>query len=242
MKTMDRSDLRMAARTARDLALNRRLGSILEREEARGRAMNERPVEYRYVLDRLVVAEATRVLDVGSGTTAWPAMLADCGYEVSAIDDPSVYWRGRLTNRHWRVHLQSITQSSLPAGSFDAVTCISVLEHIPDHEAAVAGMLRLVKPGGVVIITGPWNETTYLPNAYDLPDAGYGQNAPYICQVFSRAQLTQWESLGGETIDREYYQVFTGNLWTQGERLRPPQPASESSLHHLAGITIRRTG
>ena len=102
-------------------------------------------------------------------------------------------------------------------------------------------MLRLVRPGGIVILSGPWNETTYVPDAYRMPDAGYGQNAPYITQVFSRAQLTEWEAAGGHTIDREYYQVFTGRLWTQGERLRPPQPATVDSMHHLIALTIQRS-
>jgi 2-polyprenyl-3-methyl-5-hydroxy-6-metoxy-1,4-benzoquinol methylase len=234
------SDLRLAAKTARDFALDRRLNAILAREELQPRALNERPVEYRYAIDRLVKAEARSVLDVGTGTTAWPAILADAGYQVTAIDDPRVYWGGRLTNRHWRVQMQSIITTTLPASSFDAVTCISVLEHIPEHQAAMAAMLRLVKPGGIVILTGPWNETSYVPDAYRMPGAGYGQREPYITQVFSAAQLAQWEAAGGETINREYHQVFTGPLWTQGKRLRPPQPASVDSLHHLACITLRR--
>lgn len=43
----------------------------------------------------------------------------------------------------------------LEPGSFDLVTCVSVLEHIPDDRQAVATLWSLVKPGGRLILTVP---------------------------------------------------------------------------------------
>jgi SAM-dependent methyltransferase len=56
-----------------------------------------------------------------------------------------------------RCALQScaIDRAPFPGGSFDLVTCISVLEHIPDDLAAVRAMWRLLKPGGRLVLTVP---------------------------------------------------------------------------------------
>lgn len=37
--------------------------------------------------------------------------------------------------------------------SFDVVTCISVVEHLPEKSRALRELVRLVKPGGIVILT-----------------------------------------------------------------------------------------
>jgi len=44
-------------------------------------------------------------------------------------------------------------------GSFDCVICCEVLEHIADHEAALAELVRVLKPGGAFVLSVP----RYLP-------------------------------------------------------------------------------
>jgi SAM-dependent methyltransferase len=48
-----------------------------------------------------------------------------------------------------------IDKAGLPAESIDVVTCISVLEHIPEDHQAVEKMWSLIKPGGRLILTVP---------------------------------------------------------------------------------------
>jgi 2-polyprenyl-3-methyl-5-hydroxy-6-metoxy-1,4-benzoquinol methylase len=48
-----------------------------------------------------------------------------------------------------------IDKLDLPAGSFDRIICTEVLEHTLDPEAILATMARLLKPGGVAVITIP---------------------------------------------------------------------------------------
>ena len=54
-----------------------------------------------------------------------------------------------------RLQARPIEEASFEPESFDAVTCISVLEHIPGDVAAVRTMWSLVKPGGVLLLTLP---------------------------------------------------------------------------------------
>ncbi len=52
------------------------------------------------------------------------------------------------------------------ARSFDAVTMFDVLEHVPDHAAAVAEALRVLRPRGVLLVSSPnerWRFPYYAP-------------------------------------------------------------------------------
>src|SRR5438445_11692612 len=64
---------------------------------------NERPIEYRFALQTLGENHPENVLDVGTGTTAWPHLLRNCGYVVTAIDNIRDYWHEGMVNRHWTV-------------------------------------------------------------------------------------------------------------------------------------------
>jgi SAM-dependent methyltransferase len=62
------------------------------------------------------------------------------------------WWRA---NRRPGVTLRSVdlTQVPFPDGSFDLVTCVSVLEHIPNYRGALAEMVRVLAPGGKLLLT-----------------------------------------------------------------------------------------
>ena len=202
------------------------------------RSLNERTVEYAFALDALSRSSATRVLDVGSGTKAWPQLLADCGYQVTAIDEGDSYWGVQPVNRHHHLLRDDITAPTLTS-EFDAVTCISVLEHIPDHDAAVRGLRSLLKRGGHAIVSVPYNDHRFVENVYSLRGVSYGTNAPYVCRVYSRAEVRGWLDAGFEVVRQSYYRVFTGELWAFGERLLPPVETGAEEPHHLSCLLLR---
>jgi len=213
---------------------------LMERKLQRSARVNERPVEYAFVFDCLARICPAEVLDVGSGRAGLPHLMATCGLRVTAVDKMDGYWKGQFVNRHYYVAKDDITQSKIKK-QFDLVTCISVLEHIPDHEAAFRGMFQLLKPGGHLLITCPYNESRYVENVYALPGAGYGQNAAYVCQVYSRNEINAWlKQNPGEIVRQEYYQIFAGDLWTFGGRIHPFKKVAQDEKHHLTCILIRK--
>jgi SAM-dependent methyltransferase len=229
-----------AALRARRRAAHPLLAPVLRNEWAQpGQGFNERTREYEFALRSLLRVRPNTVLDVGTGSSSWPHLLSTCGYRVTAVDDFGSFWTSPLLNRHFHVLRQDITRPDL-GRRFDAVTCISVLEHIPDHRAAMRGMFELLDPGGHLVLTVPYNERRYVANAYAEPGAGYGQNAPYICQIYSRETLEQWLSDSPYSVVlQEHYRAFTGPLWTQGERVIHPEKVSASEEHHLTGLLLR---
>ena len=58
--------------------------------------INEGSVQYEFALAALTKHEGRRVLDVGTGLSSWPRLLADCGFEVTAVDEFASYWGGTL--------------------------------------------------------------------------------------------------------------------------------------------------
>ncbi len=57
---------------------------------------------------------------------------------------------------HYPVQHQDLTQLSHPTHSFDAVITSDVLEHVPDVDAALAELCRVLRPGGWHISTHPF--------------------------------------------------------------------------------------
>lgn len=207
-----------------------------------GTRVNERPIEYRFVFDVATRLAPTTVLDVGTGKTSLPHLLWICGYEVTAIDNVSDYWAHGLLNRHFEVLDQDITAPTLDQ-RFDLVTCISTLEHIPAHTTAVKAMTSLVEPGGHLVLTVPYCEDRYHPNAYELPGSSYGQSNPFVTQIYSRAEVEHWlKETGCELVEQQYWQLFSGDLWTVGEHVYPFREVGVADRHHLTCLLLRKPG
>jgi SAM-dependent methyltransferase len=203
--------------------------------------VNERPVEYRFVMQCLSGSASVKILDVGTGTTALPHILRNCGYLVTAIDNVRDYWKsGNFTNRHYHVIDDNIVAPSL-ADRFDFITCVSVLEHIPDHNRAVDSMFSLLNPAGYIALTFPYNETNYIENVYMLPGASYGRDLPYVCQVYSRSEVDAWLARNrGKLVVQEFWRMFTGKYWTFGERLRTPIQVERNEPHQLTCLLLQK--
>ena len=233
------SSMRRAAGRGLSLAIQQLTKREWKRQSYR---RNERPMEYRFVFEQVTHACPETVLDVGSGVTALPSLLRSCGLMVTAMDNVTDYWPSGMYNRHYHVLDDDIRSPQIDE-QFDMVTCVSVLEHIEQFDQAVRGLFSLTKPGGRVVITCPYNEGAYVSNAYDLPGASYGQNAPYVCQQYSRANLDHWlEENDAELERQEFWRMFTGEHWTVGELLDAPAKVSATETHQLTCLCLKKRG
>lgn len=203
--------------------------------------INERTIEYGFVFDNLTKLMPKTILDVGTGTTALPHVMQNCGFIVTAIDNFRDYWSKRICNRHFYIIEDDILNPKIDQ-RFDLITCISVLEHIPESNEAVKSMSNLLTKDGYLVLTFPYNENLYVNNIYTHPDASYGKDAPYICQVYSRSEIDNWlKNSPLELIKQDYWQVFSGRLWTLGERIIPPKRVSIYEPHHLTCVLFKTT-
>ncbi len=116
------------------------------------------PVRLQYVADRVPLRGA-RVLDIGCGGGLLSEALAQAGADVTAIDlAPELVKVARLhalesgAKVDYRVQAAEDLAAEQP-GSFDVVTCMEMLEHVPDPASVVAACAELVKPGGWVFFS-----------------------------------------------------------------------------------------
>ncbi len=96
------------------------------------------------------------VLDAGCGEGRLALLIANRGYQVSGFD-PSGESLKQARERNpgltfWSGKMDSIP---VPDQSFDAVISGEVLEHLEDDRAAVREIYRVLKPGGLAIVSVP---------------------------------------------------------------------------------------
>jgi 2-polyprenyl-6-hydroxyphenyl methylase/3-demethylubiquinone-9 3-methyltransferase len=114
------------------------------------------PARLDYIEARAGLA-GRRVLDVGCGGGLLAEGMARRGARVTGIDlAPGALEVARLhaLESGIAVDYREIAAESLAEaepGSYDLVTCLEMLEHVPDAPAIVAALGRLVRPGGDVV-------------------------------------------------------------------------------------------
>lgn len=117
-------------------------------------------IAFDYCAQRMHSVGGNHLLDAGCGTGHKCKLLAKRGFRLTGIDfshfaisvGQSEMQSDGLTDQ---IELQhgDLTQLSWADNSFDHVLCWGVLMHIPDMPAAVAELARVVKPGGLVVIS-----------------------------------------------------------------------------------------
>ena len=202
---------------------------------------NERPVEFGFVFRKLAQIYPQTVLDIGTGRTSLPHLMSNCGFVVTATDNIKDYWPSGVFNRHYYIINDDITDTRLDE-QYDLITCISVLEHIEESDAAIRNMLNLLNPTGHLILTFPYHENGYIHNVYELPGSSYGQEFPFITQSYSRSELNRWLQDGqGVIVDQEYWEFWDGDYWTVGSQIIPPRKVGANDKHQLSCILIQRS-
>ena len=95
-----------------------------------------------------------KVLDVGCGGGILAESMAAIGADVCGIDlsDRALKVAElHLLESRLRVHYEAVSAEDLAArspGAFDVVTCMELLEHVPQPSSIVAACAKLLKPGG----------------------------------------------------------------------------------------------
>jgi 2-polyprenyl-3-methyl-5-hydroxy-6-metoxy-1,4-benzoquinol methylase len=107
-------------------------------------------------LAALDCAPGARVLDVGCGVGSFSALLAAASHRVTCVD---VSEKNIEAVRRRHPDLQSVCAdaTTLPfaADTFDAAVFMEVLEHVEDDRAALSEIGRVVRPGGLLILSVP---------------------------------------------------------------------------------------
>ena len=116
------------------------------------------PARLKYISERVHLPDA-QVLDVGCGGGILAEAMAARGARVTAIDvAPRVLEVAKLhlLESGVKVDYRRATIEQLAddqADKFDVVTCLEMLEHVPDPASTIEAMARAMKPGGHIFLS-----------------------------------------------------------------------------------------
>src|ERR1700735_3567096 len=164
------------------------------------------PLRLRYVELAAGGLRDARVIDVGCGGGILSEAMARGGARVLGIDlSQAVLDVAELhaLEAKLAIEYRAIAAEELAAASprsFDLVTCMEMLEHVPDPAATLAALATLVKPGGNVIVS----TLNRKPMAFAVAIVG----AEYIARMLPRgtheylkfirpSELARWARAAG---------------------------------------------
>jgi 2-polyprenyl-6-hydroxyphenyl methylase / 3-demethylubiquinone-9 3-methyltransferase len=193
------------------------------------------PLRLQYV-QRIAPLSQIEVCDVGCGGGILAESMARAGARVLGIDlAQAVLDVAELhaLEAAVSVQYQAIAAEELATqrpAAFDLVTCMEMLEHVPDPAATLGALQRLVKPGGDVVVS----TLNRNPRAFAVAILG----AEYIARILPRgtheymkfirpSELARWGRVAG--LELKDLTGITYNPLTRAFRLSP-----DTSVNYLA--------
>jgi len=166
------------------------------------------PARLRFVAERAEL-DGARVIDVGCGGGILAESLARSGARVTGIDvAPRVLATARLHLHESGLEIDYLQQTvedmaREAGGRFDVVTCMEMLEHVPDPTSVIRALADLLRPGGQAFLS-TLNRT---PLAFALGIVG----AEYVARLLPRgthrydrfirpSELSRWLRAAGFVV------------------------------------------
>lgn len=195
------------------------------------------PLRSNFIDERSPVAELS-VLDVGCGGGILSEALAQRGAKVTGIDmgeAPLEVAKRHLQESNLDIDYQRITAEALAEQrpeSFDIVTCLEMLEHVPDPSAIVAACAKLVKPSGHIY----FSTINRNPKSYAFAILG----AEYILKLLPKgtheyskfikpSELASWVRKAG--LEWQEITGMTYNPLTKKYKLNPHDVSVNYLVH-----------
>lgn len=116
------------------------------------------PIRFKYIDQRANLA-GKKTLDVGCGGGLLSEAMAKAGANVTGIDmgkGPIEVAQLHLLESELDIEYQQISAEAFAeqnVAAFDVVTCMEMLEHVPDPASIIAACSKMVKPGGHVFFS-----------------------------------------------------------------------------------------
>ena len=191
--------------------------------------LSERIVEYPFVLRHLNLAKGGLILDVGCGSSYFPPILASLGYNTYGIDVEDY----PVETPSFTFVRTDVRRTGFQDRFFDRILLISTMEHIGIKQFGTPGLedagadrqamrelIRILKPGGKILMTAPFGK--------------FGR----VIRNYQRFYTT--DSLGllldGLSLETEEYYARRGLTWTQVSKESASSIEEESATYAVACV------
>ena len=208
---------------------------------------------------RLIRVSGEHLLDVGCGNGAYTLAMANSFERVDAIDvepvriaalSEEVAERGLQST--FSVHLMSAADLAFADGTFDVVTAIEVLEHLPDLPRSLAEVRRVMRDDGVLLVTVP--NRLFPLETHSVVVAGRrfpGRRLPFLpyvpplharwseARTFTTRTLAATMRAAGFAPSATTHVMPPFDRWSNGRRvLKPVTDRLEASPLAAFGVSI----
>lgn len=165
--------------------------------------------------DRLGIGPGTQIIDVGCGAGRHSFEAYRRGADVIAFDqdaagladvDTLLQAMGEAGEAPESAKAQVVVGDALalpyPDDSFDSVIASEILEHIPEDDAAITELIRVLKPGGTLAVTVP----RWLPEriCWLLSDAYHANEGGHV-RIYRADELRAKLTGGGLTFTHSHH-------------------------------------
>lgn len=117
-------------------------------------------VAYEYILER---CRGREILEAGSGEGYGANLISTVATGVTCVDyDLSAVQHTRVRYPQLTIHQANLIDLPLADASVDTVVNFQVIEHLWDQQAFITECLRVLRPGGELLISTP-NRITFSP-------------------------------------------------------------------------------
>src|SRR5262245_8491191 len=212
------------------LHVNRAAGGAPDYElpvgsETYSSAMSDAKNYMGWIIDSFGDTLAAPILEIGVGHGSYAQILKARGryYGVDISADSVAAARERFPDVEFEVAdittpaFVSLTQS----WGIQSIVCLNVLEHIPDHEAAVRGLGAALKPGGHLLVIVPALQLLY--NDLDR-FAGH-------CRRYKVSEVRAlFDQAGLETVRADYFN-FVGGVGWLANRLKRHSSLNDTAVN-----------
>lgn len=199
---------------------------------------NVRLVTQRPLVRRMFPRQCETALDAGAGSGEYTrSVVIPRAQQVLTVDIQHKYvgqFARRLDPAERAKCLPTVgTLTHIPAsdGAFDAILCSEVLEHCEDDDGVIAEFARVMRPGGVLVITVP------------VPPAPYPDNS-HVREGYTLAELSAVLERHGFEVTDHAYCLFAISKQALKWRIRAGAkvPLPFMCLIHLERLLYARAG
>jgi SAM-dependent methyltransferase len=173
-----------------------------------------------------------RTFDAGCGNGGFSIYAAQTGNEVVAAsfetEEQQIARQRAATlgveGTDFRViDLRQIEGHREELGSFDQVICLETIEHLSDDEVLVRSLARMLRPGGRILISAPYDG--HRPLYTEEREPSTAEDGSHVRYGYSRARLREVIESAGLRVESEAFisgvvsQQLTNLMRRLGERL-----------------------